>query len=290
MHRQPGCAAADPGRDRRPPRCRREDRDHRRHRDPGPAAGRRDRDRFVPGKNKQNAVRTTVVTDGDGRVLLCSPTRPGSCADTNHARRLGLVELLADGPAVEILTDAGYQGLGAQTGGRAVTPPHRKFKKNAPDRYEEMHERRRKAHSSRRIRVEHGIAHLENWRALTRHLGRREHISDTLQAVAGLPSHQQTADLTPARQMWTSSPADILDALLPAVHELVRKPFLIPSPVRRGCHRQPCPVCPDSCGHSMWNRWADERSFDGGPLQAAWPVRSRGGCSGPGCDRRWVRG
>ncbi|WP_251073574.1 transposase family protein [Streptomyces sp. ISL-111] len=76
-----------------------------------------------------------------------------------------LVKLLADGPAVKILADAGYQGLGAQTGGRIVTPPHRKFKKNAPDWYGEMHERRRKAHSSRRIRVEHDIAHLKNWRA-----------------------------------------------------------------------------------------------------------------------------
>ncbi|WP_240803230.1 transposase family protein [Streptomyces sp. A1499] len=78
-----------------------------------------------------------------------------------------------------ILADAGYQGLGAQTGGRVLTPPHRKFKKNAPDWYEEMYERQRKAHSSRRIRVEHGIVHLKNWRALARHLGRREHMSDT---------------------------------------------------------------------------------------------------------------
>ncbi|CAM5643127.1 hypothetical protein SVIOM74S_10235 [Streptomyces violarus] len=62
-----------------------------------------------------------------------------------------------------------------------------------------MYERQRKAHSSRRIRVEHGIAHLKNWRALARHLGRREHMSDTVQAVA-LPSHQQTADLTSTRQ------------------------------------------------------------------------------------------
>lgn len=68
------------------------------------------------------------------------------------------------------------------------------------DWYEEMHERQRKAHSSRRIRVEHGIAHLKNWRALARHLGRREHMSDTVQAVAGLLSHQQTADLTSTRQ------------------------------------------------------------------------------------------
>ncbi|MFJ7416907.1 transposase family protein [Streptomyces sp. NPDC098077] len=130
----------------------------------------------------------------------CSPARPASCADITHARQLGLVKLLADGPAVEILADAGYQGLGAQTGGRVVTPPHRKFKKNAPDWYEEMYERQRKAHSSRRIRVEHGIAHLKNWRALARHPGRREHMSDTVQAVAGLLSHQQTADLTSTRQ------------------------------------------------------------------------------------------
>ncbi|MGW7824515.1 hypothetical protein ACWGLF_42060 [Streptomyces puniciscabiei] len=51
--------------------------------------------------------------------------------------------------------------------------------------------------SSRRIRVEHGIAHLKNWRALAR----REHMSDTVQAVVGLLSHRQTADLTSARQM-----------------------------------------------------------------------------------------
>ncbi|CAN3977539.1 Mobile element protein [Kitasatospora purpeofusca] len=165
-----------------------------------PAAGRRNRDTFISGKNKQNAVRSMVVTDGEGRVLWCSPTEPGSCADITHARQLGLVKLLAGGPVVEILADAGYQGLGAQTGGRVVTPPHRKFKKNAPDWYEEMHERQRKTHSSRRIRVEHGIAHLKNWRALARHLGRREHICDTVQAVAGLLSHQQTADLNPRRQ------------------------------------------------------------------------------------------
>ncbi|MFC9262231.1 transposase family protein [Streptomyces hydrogenans] len=165
-----------------------------------PAAGRKDRDVFISGKNKQNAVKTMVLTDQNGRVLFSSPARPGSCADITHARQLGLVKLLAEGPVVEVLADAGYQGLGAQTGGRVVTPPHRKFKKDAPDWYEEMYERQRKAHSSRRIRVEHGIAHLKNWRALARHLGRREHISDTVQAVAGLLSHQQTADLNPRRQ------------------------------------------------------------------------------------------
>ncbi|MFD5978387.1 transposase family protein [Streptomyces bacillaris] len=164
-----------------------------------PAVGRKDREKFISGKNKQNAVKSMVVTDAEGRLLFCSPAEPASCADITHARKLGLVELLADGPAVEILADAGYQGLGAQTGGRVVTPPHRKFKKNPPEWYEEMHERQRKAHSSRRIRVEHGIGHLKNWRALARHHGRREHMSDIIQSVAGLLSHQQAATASGTR-------------------------------------------------------------------------------------------
>ncbi|MEU9944464.1 transposase family protein, partial [Streptomyces lavendulae] len=143
-------------------------------------------------KNKQNAVKAMILTDAGGKLLFCSPAQPASCAGITHARQSGLVKHLTGGPAVEILADAGYQGLGAQTGGRVVTPPHRKFKKNPPEWYEEVYERQRKAHSSRRIRVEHGIAHLKNWRALARHLGRREQMSDTIQAVAGLLSHQQT--------------------------------------------------------------------------------------------------
>ena len=41
------------------------------------------------------------------------------------------------------------------------------------------------------IRVEHGIGHVKNWRALSRHLGRREHLETMLPAVAGLVSSQE---------------------------------------------------------------------------------------------------
>ncbi|WGP14246.1 transposase [Streptomyces sp. SH5] len=164
-----------------------------------PAVGRQGREKFISGKNKQNTVKSMVVTDAEGRLLFCSPAEPASCADITHARKLGLVKLLADGPAVEILADSGYQGLGAQTGGRVVTPPHRKFKKNPPEWYEEIHERQRKAHSSRRIRGEHGIRHLKNRRPLARHHGRREHMSDIIQAVAGLLPHQQAATASGTR-------------------------------------------------------------------------------------------
>lgn len=37
------------------------------------AAERKDRDKLISDKSKQNAVTTMVVTDGDGQVLFCSP-------------------------------------------------------------------------------------------------------------------------------------------------------------------------------------------------------------------------
>ncbi|MFJ3213718.1 transposase family protein, partial [Streptomyces flaveolus] len=60
------------------------------------AAGRKDRDTFISGKNKQNAVKTMVVTDGEGRVLWCSPARPASCPDITHARHLEVLTEVVD--------------------------------------------------------------------------------------------------------------------------------------------------------------------------------------------------
>ncbi|MFF2225426.1 transposase family protein [Streptomyces globisporus] len=49
-----------------------------------PAAGRKDRDKFISGKNKQNAVKSMVVTDAEGRVrvLWCSPQHHPQAART----------------------------------------------------------------------------------------------------------------------------------------------------------------------------------------------------------------
>ncbi|WP_369275925.1 hypothetical protein AB5J55_43760 [Streptomyces sp. R11] len=50
---------------------------------------------------------------------------------------------------------------------RAGSSHHRTpFKKTRSPGTKERHELQRKAHSSRRIRVEHGTAHLKNWRTL----------------------------------------------------------------------------------------------------------------------------
>ncbi|MFI6896692.1 hypothetical protein ACIBM4_21530 [Streptomyces sp. NPDC050256] len=38
-----------------------------------PAVGHKDRDRFISGKSKQNAVKTKVFTGGEDRLLYCKP-------------------------------------------------------------------------------------------------------------------------------------------------------------------------------------------------------------------------
>ena len=98
-------------------------------------------------------------------------------------------------PGVTLLADAGYQGLSTQTAGAVVTPRRARRKNQIPvfPAVAAAHEAERRAHSAQRIRVEHGISHLKNWRALSRHLGRRDHLDIILPAVAGLVSSQERA-------------------------------------------------------------------------------------------------
>jgi hypothetical protein len=136
-----------------------------------------------------------VITDPDGRLLFCGQTCPGAIHDLTQVRQAGLVELLALTPGVTLLADAGYQGLSAQTAGAVLTPrPHRR-KNQLPlcPAVAAAHEAERRAHSAQRIRAGHGISHLKNWRALSRHLGRREHLDTISPAVAGLVSSQERA-------------------------------------------------------------------------------------------------
>ncbi|MCF2436740.1 hypothetical protein LV779_31830 [Streptomyces thinghirensis] len=120
-------AAAVSGRGHRPSRLERDDRHRRRYRDPGPPPGRRtqDRDAFISGKNKQNAVKSAESSRTAKATCSGAARRPASCADITQARQLGLVRLWPTRPAVEILADAGYQGLGRTgrwPGGDATAP------------------------------------------------------------------------------------------------------------------------------------------------------------------------
>ncbi|MGN4163045.1 transposase family protein [Streptomyces sp. NEAU-PBA10] len=133
-----------------------------------PSAHRGGRSRFISGKSRINAMKSLVVTDERGRPLFCGEVRAGSVADITQARDAGLVDLLADTIGLQILADAGYQGLAARTYGQVVTPPRKRRGKHLEHLQWLMahHEAARFAHSSARVPVEHGIAHLKNWRAL----------------------------------------------------------------------------------------------------------------------------
>ena len=102
-------------------------------------------------------------------------------------------ELLALIPSVTLLGDAGYQGLSAQTAGAVITPRSARRKNQIPvfPAVVAAHEAERRAHAAKRIRVEHGISHLKNWRTLARHLGSRDHLDTILPAVADLISSQE---------------------------------------------------------------------------------------------------
>ncbi|WP_243715615.1 transposase family protein [Micromonospora sp. KC207] len=140
--------------------------------------------------------RSSALCDPLGRLLFCGETRPGSMHDITQARTAGLVDLLLNAPLdVQILADAGYQGLDTDTGGAVITPRPRPRKRQTslPPSVIAAHEAARKRHSSQRIRVEHAIGHLKNWRILGRYHGRRESFDTTIRAIAGLLSdHQHT--------------------------------------------------------------------------------------------------
>lgn len=176
-----------------------------------PSAKRAGRHQFISGKSRQNAMKALIITDAQGRVLFCGATCRGSTNDITQARNAGIVPLL-EHRGVEILADAGYQGLGAQTWEQVVTPTQKHHKK-ALERMPgiaELRAAKRKEHAARRVRVEHGIAHLKNWRSLSRHLGRRENLDPNLRAIAGLlsdfqhdnrPRRQPIAALNPASRL-----------------------------------------------------------------------------------------
>jgi hypothetical protein len=126
-------------------------------------------------------------------VLRTDP--PGSIPDLTQVRQAGLVELLTLIPGVTLLADAGYQGLSTQTADAVLTPrpARRKNQLPVPPAVAAAHEAERRPHAAQRIRAEHGIGHLTNWRALSRHLGRREHLDTILPAVAGLVPAQERA-------------------------------------------------------------------------------------------------
>nr|WP_202469754.1 transposase family protein [Streptomyces sp. SID2888] len=142
---------------------------------------------FVSGKKKQNTVKTTTISDRQGRTLWNEADRPGRMHDQTAMRTEGIAEQFRLHPTVKAEVDDGYQGL-ANEFPRQVSAPPKKPKKDAPDGEKRAWRETRRRQSSRRIVVEHANAEMRQWRPLQRYTGRREDYAETHRAIAGLVS------------------------------------------------------------------------------------------------------
>lgn len=113
--------------------------------------------------------------------------------DATAARNEGIAVCFQHFPDVEVLLDDGYLGLSRDHRGQAITPPRKPRPGALPGRVE-LWERDRHGHSSDRITVEHALADHKRWKQLTRWTHRRDRLSDTYRAIAGLVS-DRTANI-----------------------------------------------------------------------------------------------
>lgn len=169
-----------------------------------PAAGKPGRKAFISGKRKQNTIKTTTFTDGQGRTLFSGVARPGRMHDQTAVRTEGIAEQFRRHPEVRAEVDEGYRGLANEFPEQVSAPPKPMTKDKEQqlplgERYALREARRRQ--SSARIVVEHANAEYKQWRPMQRYTGRREDFAETQAAIAGLvsdrsarrPTHHKTS-------------------------------------------------------------------------------------------------
>ncbi|WP_438307037.1 transposase family protein (plasmid) [Streptomyces sp. HUAS TT11] len=88
-----------------------------------PQADRPGRRAFVSGKRKQNTIKTTTFSDGQGRLLLSGVVRPGRMHDQTAVRTEGIAEQFRIRLGVKAKVDSGYLGLAKEFPGQVSTPP-----------------------------------------------------------------------------------------------------------------------------------------------------------------------
>lgn len=152
-----------------------------------PQASRPGRRAFVSGKRKQNTIKSTTFSDGQGRMLLAGVVRPGRMHDQTAVRTEGIAEQFRLRPSVKAKVDSGYAGLAKEFPGQVTAPP-KKPKDEACDGEKRAWREARRRQSSARICVEHTNAELRQWAPLRRFTGRRETYAETHLAIAGLVS------------------------------------------------------------------------------------------------------
>ena len=152
-----------------------------------PSANRPGRRAFVSGKKKQNTIKPTAISDGQGRLLWLGAIRPGRMHDVTALRTEGIEDLLRHYPDVSAEVDSGYQGLARDFPGQVTAPPKKPQTDAPPDQTAELEAAPQSPvlpadlHRARHRRA-------QAVETLQRYIGRREHFEDTALAIAGLVS------------------------------------------------------------------------------------------------------
>ncbi|MFF7656565.1 transposase family protein [Streptomyces sp. NPDC007983] len=151
-----------------------------------PKAGRPGRRALVSGKKKQNTIKTTTISDGQGRLLWSGADRPDRIHDQTVMRTEGIAEQCRLHPKVTAEVDEGYRGL-ANVSPDQISAPPKKPKGDVPLGEQYAWQEMRRRQSSERICVEHAnaaYAALRQWCPLQRYTGPREDYAATHQAIA----------------------------------------------------------------------------------------------------------
>jgi len=97
-----------------------------------PRANRPGRRAFVSGKRKQNTIKTTTISDGQGRTLWAGAARPGRMHDQTAVNTEGIEELLRYYPTVTAGWTPAAGGFANGFRDRVCAPPPRPSKDARP--------------------------------------------------------------------------------------------------------------------------------------------------------------
>jgi hypothetical protein len=88
-----------------------------------PRAHRPGRRAFISGKRKQNTLKPTVISDGQGRTLWAGAVRPGRMHDQTAVKTQGIADLLTQHPGVKVRVDEATGGWPARLPSRSQPHP-----------------------------------------------------------------------------------------------------------------------------------------------------------------------
>ena len=140
---------------------------------------------FYSGKRKTHTTKTIAVTDAASNLLWATPLVGGATHDLTALRDANLAVHLDDS-GLDVLADSGFQGLQHEVA--AIELPTRRRGDTALTRVERFFNT---VLARARVRVEHGIGRLKQWRCLTAHKQRRDLLERWLPVCWALTSFQQ---------------------------------------------------------------------------------------------------